>query len=127
MFPVNFHDDVGILIKTGYNTQNRVLPQMAAMGFGGTREHSVIVVGNFNATLEENGIAVDVVDVVGTMLDEEDMADMGNEGRVLVYKALREEINAGNDEKAKEIAQESGWDLDALKVLRFSSLQYSYD
>lgn len=114
-YPVNFYNDVGLLIKTGYGTQDRVLAQMEAMGLEGTR-NAVIVAGNFNTTLEGKDISVDVVDVIGKMFDERDMADWKEYPRAQQYRALQEAIAAGDDEKAKGISKESGWDMDILKV-----------
>ena len=113
---MNFHNDVGLLIKTGYGTQNRVVAQMNAMGLEGTRQ-AVIVVGNFNTTLEGDGWNVDVTDVIGKMLRHPDNAKLKEMPRAERYYELHEAIDSGNEERAKEISKESGWDLDALKVL----------
>ena len=115
-YPVNFHNDVGLLIKTGYGTQDRVLPQMEAMGLDGTR-NAVVVVGNFNGTLEGNGIKVEVIDVIEKLLSEPWVGAMKETPRAERYYEMHDAIADGNDEKAKAIAHESGWDLDVLKVL----------
>lgn len=119
-YPVSFHDDVGLLIKTGYGTQDRVLSQMEAMGLEGSR-NAVIVVGNFNDTLEDKslgqmGVKVNVVDIVGKVLAEDKMQDFAEEPRAVKYRELQEAIRSGDETKARGISKESGWDMDALKV-----------
>ena len=90
---------------------------MEAMGLEGTR-NAIIVVGDFNKTLSDNEREVQIEDVIGPMLEDPALAESTESPRALVYGALQEELRLGNEEKAKEIAKSSGWDMDALKVRR---------
>lgn len=114
-FPVNFHEDVGLLIKTGYGTKERVLAQMRAMGLQRTR-NDLLVVGDFASRVEGDGVSVDVHDVVERLLKDHAVANYLEEPRALKYRELQKAISSQNADKALEIGKENGWDLDALKV-----------
>ena len=123
-YNVTFGEDVGLLIKTGYGTRNRVLAQMEAMGLEHT-SNGLIVVGDFGSRISGDGIDVDVHDVVERLLKDHAVADMLDAPRALKYKELQQAISGQDDAKAKEIGEKEGWHLDALKVS--SLLKKSWD
>lgn len=122
LFKPRWNNEVGLIIKTGWATQDRVLAQFKAMELPGTDQHT-IVAANFDAVLEDeyNGIKIQVEDVVGKLLAEPAMSGLKDKPRALKYKVLKEAIEQGNKDEATEIAKNSGWDIDAMKVFHSPS------
>ena len=115
-YDVDFVEDVGLLIKTGYGTRHRVLAQMEALGLRET-SNAVIVVGDFGSRIQGDRINVDVHDVVERLLKDHAVAGLLDAPRVLRYKELQQAISIQDEGRAQEIGEKEGWNLDALKVI----------
>lgn len=114
--PLDFNVDVGLVIKTSYGRGERVVAQLQAMGYTGV-EDGIIVVGDIEEQLELVGHQIQVVDVVGSMLEEGSIGDIGDTPRVAKYHELQEAIGIGQDEEAKKLSESYGWHLDAMKSI----------
>jgi len=115
-FEVDIRRDVGLLIKTGYGTRERLPAQLEAFRLEPQDSDNVfIVVGDFaQRNLTEGEVVIN--DAVGNVLRMKENARLDNSPRFAKYHHLEEAINDGNERRAKEIGRSFGWELDALKV-----------
>lgn len=118
-FPVDWSRDVGIILKTGYGTQERALAWIEALPTGISPEN-VIIVGDFDAELATSGGArsgLRVHDVVARIAGEKLVACEGARcPRAEKYLNLKAAISAGEDRLARNYSSSFGWELDAMKV-----------
>lgn len=118
-FPVDWSRDVGIILKTGYGTQERALAWVEALPTGISPEN-VVIVGDFDAELATRGGArsgLRVHDVVARVADEKALAcEDARCPRAEKYMNLKAAISAGEDGLARNYSSSFGWELDAMKV-----------
>lgn len=114
--PADFVSRVGILVKTGYGTRERLPAQLEAHGLGKWDPERVVVVGDFAREVELSGGKGYVRDAVGELTEYLTPMGLENEPRLRKYRALWEAIKYGHEEAAQEIGANVGWELDALKV-----------
>lgn len=96
--------------------------QLAAFGhtggFLGEEGRSFLVVGDWTTVNETDAkvIGVPVHDVIKKVTETKIRGKVEDYPRLVKYKSLQDELEAGNEDKALEIGQKFGWELDALKV-----------
>jgi hypothetical protein len=113
-YPVD-KNDIGLLIKTGYGTRQRVPALLEAYGLEPSHVPAFIIVADF---ARPNGTAGEptIEDAVGGLLQEKAVARLENSPRFSKYKHLAAAIADGEEKRALEIGKSFGWELDALKV-----------
>ncbi|KAI7787791.1 glycosyltransferase family 31 protein [Diaporthe eres] len=126
-FPVDWSRDVGIILKTGYGTQERALAWIEALPTGISPEN-VIIVGDFDAELATSGGArsgLRVHDVVARIAGEKLVECEGARcPRAEKYLNLKAAISAGEDRLARNYSSSFGWELDAMKFIPSLELAY---
>lgn len=121
-YPLDLTEDVGYLIKTGYGTRHRVPDQLAAFaktgGYLGKEGRDFLVVGDWTTVNETDAkiIGVTVYDAIKKVMDTKVRGEVQEYPRLAKYISIQEKLKAGEDEAALKIAQDFGWELDALKV-----------
>lgn len=125
-FPVDWSRDVGIILKTGYGTQERALAWIEALPTGISPEN-VVIVGDFDAELVTRAGArsgLKVHDVIARIMDEKLVACEGARcPRAEKYMNLKAAVSAGEDELARNYSSSFGWELDAMKVIHDAVLE----
>ncbi|OLN97198.1 hypothetical protein CCHL11_02176 [Colletotrichum chlorophyti] len=123
-YPIDFRNDVGLLIKTGYGTRHRLAAQLEAFGLSAEDTDAFVVVGDW--TPPENGTlaGVEVYDAVGAVMALPQMRAHQDAPKLREYWSLKQAIDKGDETKAMEICKSFGWDLDGLKFI--SGLEYIY-
>ena len=112
--PVSYEKDVGILIKTGYGTRERLDAQLEGLGLGEWDPERAVVVADFGV---DNGPGQPVIkDAVGELMEYSKAFGLSDSPRFEKYRGLQKAIQAGNEKEAIEIGKKYGWELDALKV-----------
>lgn len=124
--PADFTSRVGILVKTGYGTRERLPAQLEALGLGEWDPKRVVVVGDFAREVKLTGGTGIVRDAVGELTEYLTPMGLENEPRLRKYRALWEAIKYGHEEAAQEIGANVGWELDALKVCPLRLTAYSF-
>ncbi|KXJ91765.1 hypothetical protein Micbo1qcDRAFT_57705 [Microdochium bolleyi] len=126
-YPVNPAKDIGIIVKTGYGTRDRVPRALYALA-NETLFTDVIVTQDFPASSSPkhqhtlNGKTVPVIDIVGWNLERGALAGAEHMERLSKYKHLASAVEAEEWQLADGLGKSMGWELDALKFL--SSLEY---
>ncbi|KAJ0337458.1 hypothetical protein COL922a_006732 [Colletotrichum nupharicola] len=124
-YPIDFRTDVGLLIKTGYGTRHRLAAQLEAFELSAADADSFVVVGDWTPRGNGTYAGVEVHDAVGGVMAMPEMRKHHNAPKFQEYIALRDAIEKGDDQRATEIGQSFGWDLDALKFIW--GLEFVYD
>jgi hypothetical protein len=114
-YPLDLKRDVGLLIKTGYGTRQRVPAQLQAFGLDLKDESDFVVVGDFTQLNRTEGEPL-IYDAVGGLLNEKAVSRLENSPRFAKYQHLNAAIEEGHEERAKDLGRSFGWELDALKV-----------
>lgn len=125
LYPLNLRDEVGYLVKTGYGTRHRVPALMKAFSHSGnipSDEKNFIVVGDWTPNNQTDDGLPFVFNVVNTMMKPKVDPSLQGHPRLAKYRSLQEAINSADEEKAMEIGQEFGWELDALKVIHKTTM-----
>lgn len=112
--PVDFESRVGILIKTGYGTRERLPAQLDVLSLREWDGERAVVVADF-ASGGGGGRPV-IRDAVGELMEYLGKWGLGEADRFKKYVELRAAIQEGDEEKAQAIGRSVGWELDALKV-----------
>lgn len=122
VFPVDWSQDVAIILKTGYGTQERATAWLDALS-NGINPENVVTVGDFASNLRARGSVTPgwkVHDVVSEMFGGQDntftQQDLSSP-RAGKYRTLGATIAAGEDELARNLSGSFGWELDAMKVI----------
>lgn len=118
-YPVNWREDVGFVMKSGFGTQHRIPAWLEAVREVG----DVVLIADFATKSGEHyvyakdGRHIPVHDVVGTMFDQGvfSNADL-QQPRAEKYRNMSAAIARGDADAAKEMSKEFGWELDAMKV-----------
>ncbi|KAB5551087.1 hypothetical protein GE09DRAFT_158992 [Coniochaeta sp. 2T2.1] len=123
-YPINWKDDVGIVVKSGFGTQHRIPAWLEAVREVG----DVVLIADYATKAGEHyskhGRELPVHDVVGAMFEQGvfSVADLEHP-RAQQYKNMSEAITRG-DESAMQMAKDIGWGLDAMKFV--SGLELAY-
>ncbi|RDW57289.1 hypothetical protein BP5796_12739 [Coleophoma crateriformis] len=96
-------DDVAMVIKTGYSTQERLTAKLKAAS-NTANPNNIVLVGDYSTTPSShfrcNGIEVPVHNALAWMLDKENISPQLNKTRLKYYSELTSAINAGDRELA---------------------------
>lgn len=80
-------------------------------------KRNFIVVGDWTpANQTDDGLPF-VYNVVNTMVKAKVHPSLQGHPRLAKYRSLQEAVDLADEDKAREIGQEFGWELDALKVI----------
>lgn len=120
-YPIDPDQDIGIILKTGYGTKNRVEAALQALSgesfFGDT-----VVVQDFPVMVKEqnynftNGKEIPVIDIIGWNLERGNLNGTKHLERMGKYKHLAEAIEAEEWVLSDGIGKDMGWELDSMKV-----------
>ncbi|RDW63406.1 hypothetical protein BP6252_10951 [Coleophoma cylindrospora] len=120
-------DDVAMVIKTGYSTQERLTAKLKAAS-NTANPNNIVVVGDYSTSPSShfrcNGIEVPVHNALDWMLDKENISPQLNKTRLHYYSELTSAIEAGDRELAMSVGETHGWELDIMKA---SSILSSFD
>lgn len=119
-YPVNWREDVGFIMKSGFGTQHRIPAWLEAVRELG----DVVLIADFatkpgaHYIYAKDGRQMPVHDVVGAMLEQRVFSDAKLESspRVEKYRNMSATIARGDAEAAKEMSKQFGWELDAMKA-----------
>jgi hypothetical protein len=119
-YPLSLREDVGYIVKTGYGTRHRVPALINAFSHSGDilgeADSNFIVVGDWTATNETLDASPRVHNVVKLMMETKVGPSLQEHSRFGKYRSLQEAIDSADEDKASELGQSFGWELDALKV-----------
>jgi len=112
-------DDVGMVIKTGFSTRERLLARLDA--FEDARNPSnVVLVGDYStapgARFNHNGLEMPVNDALAWMIESGSLLSRPYASRLQYYANLTGAISSGNTDLARTIGETYGWELDILKA-----------
>jgi hypothetical protein len=121
LHPVDIERNVGVIIKTGYGTRQRVPKLLAAIA----EEKFVtdtIVVQDYPVGLEAqytwpNGDVVPTIDAIGWLIQNDLLKEQEHSARLSKYSSVVEAIQAQDWAHAEELSRAVGWELDAMKVI----------
>ncbi|UKZ77573.1 hypothetical protein TrVFT333_005297 [Trichoderma virens FT-333] len=127
-YPLSLRDEVGYLIKTGYGTRHRVPALMKAFSHSGNilggENKDFIVVGDWTPTNQtDDGLPI-VYNVVNTTMETKVNPSLQGHPRFAKYRSLQEAVDLADEDKARELGQGFGWELDALKFIAGMELAY---
>lgn len=119
-YPVNWREDVGFIMKSGFGTQHRIPAWLEAVRELG----DVVLIADFatkpgaHYVYAKDGRQIPVHDVVGTMLEQRVFsgAELASSPRLEKYRNMSAAIARGDANAAKEISKQFGWELDAMKA-----------
>jgi len=120
-FSVDIEEDVGVIIKTGYGTRQRVPKLLAALADEAFIADTVIVQDyppEFEAGYAwPDGNAVPTIDAIGWMVGNDLLKEQEHSERLAKYHSLVEVIQTQDWAHAEDLARIVGWELDAMKVI----------
>lgn len=120
-YPLSLREDVGYIVKTGYGTRHRVPALINAFSHSGDvlgeENSNFIVVGDWTAANETVDGSPSVHNVVNLMMETKIGPSLHDHPRFGKYRSLQEAIDSADEDKASELGQSFGWELDALKVV----------
>jgi hypothetical protein len=126
LFPLDLTTDVGIIVKTGYATQDRLAARLAA--FEPARDPSnLVLVGDYSTAVgahfelpNNSGDArkrtIPVHNALAAMIGSGALLARPRAQRLLYYWNLTEALANGDEQRAGEIGKEYGWELDIMKA-----------
>ena len=122
--PLNM-DEVGIIVKTGFSTQERLIARLDT--FEDTRNQSnVVLVGDYatvpGAHFNHNGLEMPVYDALAWMIQAGYLSSQPQASRLQYYLNLTAAISSGNTDLARTIGETYGWELDIMKVSYYLNL-----
>ncbi|KAH7039752.1 uncharacterized protein B0I36DRAFT_309219 [Microdochium trichocladiopsis] len=126
-WPVDAAKDIGIIVKTGFGTRDRVPRALYALA-NESLIADIVVTQDFpvsNKAKDQYKLAgkpVPVVDIVGWNLERGALAAAEHLERISKYRHLAAAVEAEEWQLADGLGKSMGWELDALKFL--SSLEY---
>ncbi|KAH8886509.1 hypothetical protein GQ53DRAFT_657752 [Thozetella sp. PMI_491] len=130
-YPIDLAEDVALIIKSGYGTKDRLQGTLQFLSEGGPHFNNITLTADFATQpgkhYSYNGVDLPVHDVVRMTIDNasERPTDKSAPPRLEKYARLQEAISKGDDELARSLSAEFGWELDAMKFI--SSLEVAYD
>ncbi|KAI9745105.1 MAG: hypothetical protein M1818_001383 [Claussenomyces sp. TS43310] len=120
-------DDIGLIVKTGFSTQERLLARLDAFEHD-RNQSNVVLVGDYatqqGAHFTFSGQQMPVYDVLAWMLDSGYLSSRPSSPRLLMYSNLTAAIASGRTDLARENGESIGWELDIMKHI--SGLDYGY-
>ena len=123
-YPVEI-SEVGMIIKTGYGTRDRLQARLATLGEGWNVVNTIIA-GDYASTktrqgdLLKNTDEMEVHDVLEGLLDDEAVDQ--DSRRMILYRRLQKAIEGLDvEEEIPDDVRGMGWELDILKVNVFCS------
>lgn len=120
-YPLSLREDVGYIIKTGYGTRHRVPALINAFSRSGDilgeENSNFIVAGDWTAANKTLDGSPSVHNVVNLMMETKVGHSLRDHPRFGKYRSLQEAIDSSEEDKANELGQSFGWELDALKVV----------
>ncbi|UKZ63187.1 uncharacterized protein TrAtP1_004417 [Trichoderma atroviride] len=127
-YPLSLREDVGYIVKTGYGTRQRVPALINAFSHSGDllgeENSNFIVIGDWTATIETVDGLPSVHNVVSLMMETRVGPSLQDHPRFGKYRSLQEAIDSADEDKASELGQRFGWELDALKFIAGMELAY---
>lgn len=119
-YPLSLREDVGYIVKTGYGTRHRVPALINAFSrigdILGEENSNFIVVGDWTAANVTVDGSPGVHNVVKLMMESKAGSSLRDHPRFGKYRSLQEAIDSADEDRASELGQSFGWELDALKV-----------
>lgn len=117
-FPLHM-DDIGMVVKTGFSTQERLHALLDA--FEDARNPSnVVLVGDYSTASDthfnHNGLGMPVYNAVAWMIESGSLISRPFAPRLQYYWNLTAAISSGNTNLARTIGETYGWELDILKA-----------
>ncbi|KAL7936133.1 glycosyltransferase family 31 protein [Trichoderma chlorosporum] len=127
-YPLSLRNEVGYLIKTGYGTRHRVPGLMKAFSYGKSipaeEDTNFVLVGDWTpANQTDYGLPV-VHNVVNAMMKTKVGPSLQDHPRFAKYRSLQEAVDLADEDRARELGQSFGWELDALKFMAGMELAY---
>lgn len=121
-FPVDWSQDVAIILKTGFGTQERAKAWLEALPVG-ISPGSVVVVGDFESHLVAKvqdlyPMAFDIHNAVADVVRNHGLTSP----RGAKYRTLVATVAAGEYDLARNLSSSFGWELDAVKVGRHQTV-----
>lgn len=118
-YPVNWKEDVGFIMKSGFGTRDRIPPWLEAVRELG----DLVIIADYATKAGEHyvyakdGRHMPAHDVVGTLFDQGVFTDAElKHPRAEKYRNMSGAIARGDAEAAMKMSQDFGWELDAMKV-----------
>ncbi|KAI8629207.1 glycosyltransferase family 31 protein [Xylariaceae sp. FL1651] len=129
-YPIDLNSDVGVIIKTGYGTKQRIPVALKALSnesfFADT-----LVVQDFPVLPDQkhytlaNGKNVSVVDIIGWNLKRGALKGREHLERIYKYKNLAAAVEDEEWVLSEGMGKAIGWELDAMKFL--PALEYAWN
>ncbi|PKS06735.1 hypothetical protein jhhlp_006809 [Lomentospora prolificans] len=116
-YSVDFESRVGLLIKTGWGTRQRLPAQLEALGLDQWDPDRTIVVADFEQDANTTTGAPVIQDAVGGLMKELAPRGLNKAHRFKKYQSLKNAIDDGDEQRAALIGANVGWELDALKFI----------
>ena len=125
VFPLDM-DDVGIVVKTGYSTRERLLARLETFEKSYI-QGGVVLVGDYSTTpgahLNHSGLRIPVYDALAATIESGSLLSRPDALRWQHYLNLSAAISSGNEELGQLIGKTYGWELDIMKAsLTFISI-----
>jgi len=120
-YPIDIGSDIGVIIKTGYGTRQRVPKLLAALAEEDFIAETIIV-QDYPVELEAgyawpDGSAVPTIDAIGWLIENGLLKEQEHSERLAKYHSLVEVIQTQDWVHAEDLARVVGWELDAMKVI----------
>lgn len=117
-YPVDFSQDVAVLVKSGIGTKERIPAWLKAHEHMGLSD--LLLIGDF-ATLpgqeyQYRDRRLPIHDVLGWMIGKGYLAGELDHPRLEKYYNLTRAVDRGDVDAAREMSGAFGWELDAMKV-----------
>ncbi|KAI0018478.1 glycosyltransferase family 31 protein [Xylariomycetidae sp. FL0641] len=128
-YPIDPDKDVGVVVKTGYGTRNRVPVTLQALSNESFYADTVVIQDYPPFESQDryylaNGKEVPAVDIIGWSLETGAVKKQVHWERVVKYQSLADAIEAEGWMLADIIGKNFGWELDAMKFL--PGLEYAW-
>lgn len=129
-YPTDIERDVGVIIKTGYGTRQRVPKLLAALA-DKSFVADMVIVQDYPVGLEAgyawpDGDAVPTIDAIGWLIENDLLKQQGHSERLSKYHSVVEAIQSEDWGHAEELARSVGWELDAMKVVHPFHFLFDY-
>ena len=117
-FPLDM-DDVGLVIKTGFSTRERLLARLVAFEDAHIQGR-VVLVGDYSTApgsiFNHSGLEIPVYNALAAMIESGSFLSRPNAPRLQYYSNLAAAISSGKEELAQTIGETYGWELDIMKA-----------
>jgi hypothetical protein len=119
-YPIDPDRDIGIIVKTGYGTRDRVPQVLAALGKENFRSE-ILVVQDYPVLDKQEYKTVDgkdikILDAIGWTLENKKIGVKDRNQRIIKYEHLADAIDAEEWFMSDTLSKGNGWELDAMKV-----------